>query len=208
MYLDSDLYKRVYPIDSVIHFLSVTLKELVSATERWRGQISHLISVNCFHFFKDQEKSLRLVYDVLQPGGKAACYFVWSSDYYDTVIQMENHPKWKSLLEEVDLCIPESYHKKYDSSHYQKLVENIGFKVVLCRSEFKINRLPSHEAAKDLLYSICSVIPHIPEEQRHIFKDEFYRSLLDNGARDNNGAPLHRALTLEIVIQKPDFASD
>ncbi|GFY69812.1 methyltransf_25 domain-containing protein [Trichonephila inaurata madagascariensis] len=109
---------------------------------------------------------------------------------------------------EVDLCIPESYYKKYDSLHYQKLVEDIGFKVVLCRSEFKINRLPSHEEAKDLFYSICSVLPHIPAEHRQVFKDDFYQSLLDNGARNDDGAPLHRALTLEIVVQKPDFASD
>ncbi|PRD35480.1 UNVERIFIED_CONTAM: hypothetical protein NCL1_11508 [Trichonephila clavipes] len=43
MYLDSDLYKRVYPIDSVIQFLSVTLKEL----GWYEGQRNLVMDVGC-----------------------------------------------------------------------------------------------------------------------------------------------------------------
>ncbi|GFQ71971.1 hypothetical protein TNCT_452291 [Trichonephila clavata] len=60
----------------------------------------------------------------------------------------------------------------------------------------------------DLFYSKCFAFPDIPEEQNHVFKGEFYRSLLDNGARNDDGAQFDEALTLEIVEQKPDFASD
>ncbi|GFU23595.1 methyltransf_25 domain-containing protein [Nephila pilipes] len=214
MYLDADLYDRRQPLDSVIYFLTVTLKELKwndgrknvvmdvgcgpgnttiewilplfsnleklialdslpsmieiataknchpkveyyiadfndrSAVERWKGEITKLISVNCFHWLKDQEKCFQLVYDLLQPGGEAACYFLLESYFYDAMIQIKSDPKWKDHLEDVDMCIPESHFNKYDSSHYRKMVENIGFEVVLCQSEIKINRLPSHEKAK------------------------------------------------------------
>ncbi|GFT36667.1 methyltransf_25 domain-containing protein [Nephila pilipes] len=270
MYLEVDLYEKAQPLDSVIHFLTVTLKELgwnngkddlvmdvgcgpgnvtvkwilpifpnlkkmiamdylpsmikaattrnyhpkieyhtanfedESTVERWKGQISKLTSILSFHWFKDQAKSFQIIYDLLQPGGEAACYFILGSDYYDAVLEIANDQKWKSFFEKSDICTPESYYKKYDSSHYRKLAEGIGFKVVLCRCEFKINKLPSHKEAKDLFYSICPLVPHVPENERNIFKDELYQSVLKNGGRSEDGTPLHRASTIEIVIKKPD----
>ncbi|GFU23601.1 hypothetical protein NPIL_586741 [Nephila pilipes] len=84
------------------------------------------------------------------------------------------------------------------------MVENIGFEVVLCQSEIKINRLPSHEKAKDLFYSFCPLVPHVPENQREIFKEELYQCLLEKFARNDDRTPVHMASVLEIVIRKPE----
>ncbi|GFY78947.1 hypothetical protein TNIN_201291 [Trichonephila inaurata madagascariensis] len=95
----------------------------------------------------------------------------------------------------IETAIDKNYHPKVE---YHAV--NFEDGKLICASQNRI--------IKNLFYSICSVLPHIPAEHRQVFKDDFYQSLLDNGARNDDGAPLHRALTLEIVVQKPDFASD
>lgn len=174
-----------------------------STIELWKGQINKLISIHCFNWLKNQEKGFEIVYDLLQPGGEAAFYFVLQSDFYDAVLDMLNNSKWKSLFEGMDNCVPKSYYEKYDASHYQKITEKIGFSVVLCHAHLKVNKLPTHKEAKDLYFSICTLIPRIPESRREEFKKEFYQSILDYGGMSNDETPLHRALTLELVLRKP-----
>ncbi|GFQ83194.1 methyltransf_25 domain-containing protein [Trichonephila clavata] len=268
MYLDAELYESTEPLNSVISFLRVTLKDLGwndgkehlvmdvgcgpgnvtvnwilplfpnlkkiialdylpsmielaktknfhpkteyhvadfedgSATEVWNGQITKLISIHCFNWFKNQEKALQIAYDLLQLGGEAALYFIVQSDYYDTVLDITNNSKWKSLFEGIDIHVPKSCYEKYNASHYRKIAEKIGFSVVLCQTDLKVNELPTHQDAKDLLFSICTLIPHIPESQKDEFKKEFYQSILEHGGITKDGAPVHRALTLELVLRK------
>ncbi|GFW79762.1 methyltransf_25 domain-containing protein [Trichonephila clavipes] len=166
MYLDAELYESTEPLNSVIRFLTVTLKDLGwndgkehlvmdvgcgpgnvtvnwilplfpnlkkmialdylpsmielaktknfhpkteyhvadfedgSTTEIWKGQVTKLISIHCFNWFKNQEKALQIVHDLLQPGGEVALYFVVQSDYYDAVLDLTNNSKWKNLFED------------------------------------------------------------------------------------------------------------
>ncbi|GFW79757.1 hypothetical protein TNCV_2589771 [Trichonephila clavipes] len=58
------------------------------------------------------------------------------------------------------------------------------------------------EKSPDLLFSICTLIPHIPESQKDEFKKEFYQSILEHGGITDDGTPVHRALTLELILRK------
>ncbi|GBN39054.1 hypothetical protein AVEN_129809-1 [Araneus ventricosus] len=47
--------------------------------------------------------------------------------------------------ENADYCVPESFYHHYDSSHYRKMLMDIGFKVIHCMDEIKENILSNEE---------------------------------------------------------------
>ncbi|GBO08700.1 hypothetical protein AVEN_138226-1 [Araneus ventricosus] len=44
-----------------------------------------------------------------------------------------------------DYCVPESFYHHYDSSHYRKMLMDIGFKVIHCMDEMKEDILSNEE---------------------------------------------------------------
>ncbi|GFT09841.1 methyltransf_25 domain-containing protein [Trichonephila clavipes] len=288
MHFEAEWYARSEPLQSVVHFITVTLKELGwndgtedlvmdvgcgpgkvttkwvlplfqevkkivaldylpsmiekartlnahpkveyhagdfedrSTTESWKGQVSKIISIHCFNWFKNQRESFQTVYDLLLPGGEAALYFELNSDFFNAVEEITYSEKWKSFFQ-VDILrmtfhleinplishsiynyVPESNRKKYDSTHYRKMVQEIGFEVRFCQSELKVNRLSSHEIVKGLYYSICALVPHVPEDRKEEFKNDLYQCVLKQSGRDKESMPQHSATTLELVVKKPN----
>ncbi|GIY36081.1 methyltransf_25 domain-containing protein [Caerostris extrusa] len=173
-----------------------------SSVEQWKGQISKLVSIHVFNWFKDQKKCFQTVYDLLQPGGEAALYFVLHSDFYAGVVDVTKDPKWSPYFKGVDSWVPESHFKRYDSSHYKKIAKDIGFSIVFCENEMKVNKLPSEKYAKDLYYSISALAPYVPTNLKEEYKEDLYQHVLRNGGINADGTQVHRASTLEIVLRK------
>lgn len=269
--MHAQLYESVKPLDSVVHFLKVTLKDLgwykqkeelvmdagcgpghltlqfilplfpdvqklvaldysssmietarsnyshprieyhtanfedKSDLKRWNCQVTKLVSIHCLNWLKNQKQSFQNVYDLLQPGGEAAFYFVLVSDFYAAVVDIYNDPKWSGYFKGVDNRVPESHTKKYDSTHYKKIVEDIGFEVLLCRDELKVNPLASEKEAKDLYYSLTVLVHHVPQNLKDDFRDDLYDYVVKNGGIAEDGTLVHRAVSLELVVRKPKF---
>ncbi|GBN76151.1 hypothetical protein AVEN_211368-1 [Araneus ventricosus] len=266
--MHAQLYESVKPLDSVVQFLTVTLKELgwyrrkeelvmdvgcgpghvtfqfilppfpdvekfvavdysssmietarsnyfhpkieyhvanfeeKSDLKRWNGQVTKLVSIHCFNWLKNQKLCFQNAYDLLQPGGEAAFYFVLVSDFYAAVVDIYNDPKWRGYFEGVDSRVPESHYKKYDSTYYRKIVEDIGFDVLLCRDELKVNPLSSEKEAKDLYYSLTVLVHHVPQNLKEEFRNDLYEYVLKNGGILEDGTLVHRAVSLELVVRK------
>ncbi|CAL1293350.1 unnamed protein product [Larinioides sclopetarius] len=267
--MNAQLYESVKPLDSVVHFLTVTLRDLgwykqkeelvmdvgcgpghvtfqfvlplfpnaekfvavdysssmieaarsnylhpkieyhvadfedKSDVQRWNGQVTKLVSIHCVNWLKNQKQSFQNTYDLLQPGGEAAFYFVLISDFYAAVVDIYNDPKWRGYFEGVDSRVPESHCKKFDSTHYRKIVEDIGFDVLLCRDELKVNPLSSEKAAKDLYYSLTVLVHHVPQSLKDEFRNDLNEYVVKNGGKTEDGTLVHRAVTLELVVRKP-----
>ncbi|KAF8778435.1 juvenile hormone acid O-methyltransferase-like [Argiope bruennichi] len=169
----------------------------------WFGQVTKLVSIHCFNWLKNQEKCFQNVYDLLQPGAEAAFYFVLKSDFYAAVVDIYNDPKWSRYFEGVDNRVAESHYKKYDSRYYRKILENIGFTLILCRDELKVNPLSSEKEAKDLYYSLTVLVHHVPLNLRDEFRDDLFEYVLKNGGITEDGTLVHKAVTLELVVKKP-----
>ncbi|GFT36669.1 methyltransf_25 domain-containing protein [Nephila pilipes] len=174
-----------------------------SAVESWKGQISKIVSIHCFNWFKNQKEGFQTAYDLLKPGGEAALYFELHSNFFTAVEEITDSEKWKSFFKGIYNYVPESNRKKYDSTHYRKMAESIGFEVLFCQSELKINKFNSHETVKGLYYSVCALVPYVPENRREEFKDDLYQCVLKHGNRNIDSIPLHAATTLELVVRKP-----
>ncbi|GIY33694.1 methyltransf_25 domain-containing protein [Caerostris darwini] len=142
-----------------------------SSVEQWKGQISKLVSIHVFNWFKDQR-------NVSRP-------FTISCNQ-----------------EGVDSWVPESHFKRYDSSHYKTIAKEIGFSIVFCENEMKVNKLPSEKYAKDLYYSISALAPYVPTNLKEEFKEDLFQHVLRNGGINADGTQVHRASTLELVLRK------
>ncbi|GFY71780.1 methyltransf_25 domain-containing protein [Trichonephila inaurata madagascariensis] len=125
-----------------------------STTENWKGQVSKMISIHCFNWFKTQRESFLTVYDLLQPGGEVALYFELHSDFFSALEEITYSEKWKSFFQGIYNYVPESNRKKYDSSHYRKMVEEIGFEVRFCQSELKVEDVVSDDAGSSFVEDV------------------------------------------------------
>ncbi|GFT40322.1 hypothetical protein NPIL_139021 [Nephila pilipes] len=173
-----------------------------STINQWMGQITKLISIHCFNWLKDQKSGFQASYDLLRPGGEAAFLFALQSPYYDGTIETGNHSKYNSYLKDADFCLPESYHDNYNSSYYKKMLEDIGFKVIHCMDEIKEDILPSDQEFKNIFYSVCPLVKHLPENLKEEFKNDLFQNILKHNGRSKDGLPIHKCRTVEIFVRK------
>ncbi|GBN21992.1 hypothetical protein AVEN_161370-1 [Araneus ventricosus] len=69
-----------------------------SVLERWKNQITKLVSILCFHWLKDQQKAFHNVYPLLRKGGEAAFFFALRSTFHASVLEMQNSTRWSHLF--------------------------------------------------------------------------------------------------------------
>ncbi|GFY74870.1 hypothetical protein TNIN_41411, partial [Trichonephila inaurata madagascariensis] len=55
-----------------------------------------------------------------------------------------------------------------------------------------------------LYYSICALVPHVPEDRKEEFKNDLYQCVLKQSDRNMESMPQHTATTLELVVKKPN----
>ncbi|GIY68747.1 juvenile hormone acid O-methyltransferase, partial [Caerostris darwini] len=116
-----------------------------STVEKWRGQITKIVSIHCFQWLKDKKKGFCNVHQLLETGGEAAIAFYADSSVYKSILEVKKKPKWKDFFQEVDDYVSDGYIYKHDCLHYKKMVEEIGFHVLHCTEERKIDTLSSDE---------------------------------------------------------------
>ncbi|GFW79760.1 ATP-dependent DNA helicase [Trichonephila clavipes] len=128
-------------------------------------------------------------------GTKAASSVIAKKRYK----RSHNIRMWKRqdpfFLQGIDNHVPKSCYEKYDASHYRKIAEKIGFSVVLCQTDLKVNELASHQDAKDAFDcgqtvggrrmddSISEIV-----RQLGFSRSTVSREYLDNGLKTSNRA--------------------
>lgn len=173
-----------------------------SSVDQWEDQITKLVSIHCLHWLKDQRKGFENIFKLLKSGGEAALCFSLATSYHAAILEVQKIPKWSRFFEVVENMVPESHHKKYSHLYYKEMLEDIGFEILYCKEEVKIDVISSDEKYRDFFSSVCAVIPHIPIDQREEFKDHFIQELLRQNGRDSNGLPYLKANVIELVLRK------
>lgn len=148
--------------------------------EQWEGLISKVVSLHCFHFVKNQAMGFQNIYDLLKPKG----FSMWAS--YPNLLK---NMKWSQYLKGADQYIPESHHRNLGVSHFTKVLENLGFEVLLCFEETKTHTLNSDDELKAVLMTISSLTSHIPDELREEFAKDLVREVTIRSGRNSEGLP-------------------
>ncbi|GFT23685.1 juvenile hormone acid O-methyltransferase [Nephila pilipes] len=174
-----------------------------SSIDRWESKISKLVALHCFQWLKVQRKGFYNVFKLLKPGGEAAFCFVLNSSFYAAILEIEKNHKWSSLFEEVDDYVPISHHDNYHASYYAEMLKDIGFEILYCKEEIKMDAFTSDEEYRDFFPSICALTSHVPAEQMEEFKDDLIQELLKQNGRNSEGLPQHWGNMLELVVRKP-----
>ncbi|GFR33391.1 jhamt [Trichonephila clavata] len=144
-----------------------------STIQQWKEQMTKVVSIHCFH-----------------------CRF------YTTILKLKENPKWKRFFIGVDDSVPDSHHQKYDALFYKKRLESIGFEVLHCKKEVKIDVFSSDEDIKNFFTSLCVLTPHVPLDRKEDFQNDLLEELLRHNGRDSNGRPYHDGKILELVVRK------
>ncbi|GIY24093.1 hypothetical protein CDAR_578921 [Caerostris darwini] len=208
--------KKIFAVDSLPNMIkfaktnnshpkieySVADIEEWSTVEKWRGQITKIVSIHCFQWLKDKKKGFCNVHQLLKTGGEAAICFVADSSVYKSILEVKKKPKWKDLFQGVDDCVSDGYIYKHDRLYYKKMVEEIGFDVRHCTEERKIETFSSDDEYRSFFASICVLTSHVPLHLKEEFKDDFFDEMLKENGRDENGLPLYGAKLIEIVVKK------
>ncbi|CAL1293341.1 unnamed protein product [Larinioides sclopetarius] len=175
-----------------------------SVLERWKNQITKVVSILCFHWLKDQQKAFRNVYHLLRKEGEAAFFFALRSTFHASVLDMQNSSRWSHLFNGVENYVPESQFKGYADSYYKKMLEEMGFEVLYCQSVEKIDVFSSEKEYREFFCSICVLRKYVPTEQLEEFENDFIEAMLQKNGRDTNGNPTLKAIFMEIVGRKKD----
>ncbi|GFY61917.1 juvenile hormone acid O-methyltransferase [Trichonephila inaurata madagascariensis] len=173
-----------------------------STVAQWENQITKLVSIHCLHWLKDQRKGFQNIFKLLKRGGEAALCFSLATSYHAAILEVQKIPKWSSFFKVVENLVPESHHNKYNHSYYKEMLEEIGFEILYCKEEVKMDVISSDEKYRDFFSSVCAVIPHISVDQREEFKDCFIQELLRQNGRDSEGLPYLKANVIELVLRK------
>ncbi|GFU55930.1 juvenile hormone acid O-methyltransferase [Nephila pilipes] len=173
-----------------------------SNLKQWEGQITRLVSVYCINWLKDQRNAFQNVFKLLKKGGEAGICFPIESAFYDAILKVQNDPKWSCYLKDVENLIPESHHKKYDSSFYKKMLEAIGFEIIYSRNEVITDVISSDKKYRDFFTSVFVLIPHVPSDLKEELKHDFIKELLRLNGRNDKGLPLFTSNVIELVIRK------
>lgn len=181
---------------------SVASVEDWSTIKHWKDQITKVISIHCFHWVKNKQTAFQNVYHLLKPGGQAAFFFVLEATFYTTVLILKESPKWKDLFIGVDDCIPDSHHHKYDASYYKTMLESMGFEVLHCKKDVKIDVFSSDENIKNFFTSLCVLKPFVPLDRLEDFQNDLFEELLRHNGRNSDGLPYHDGKILELVVRK------
>ncbi|GFT66923.1 juvenile hormone acid O-methyltransferase [Nephila pilipes] len=174
-----------------------------STLNQWEGQITRLVSIYCINWLKDQRNAFQNVFKLLKKGGEAAICFSTESSYYDAILKVQNDPKWSCFLKDVENLIPESHHKKYDSSFYKKMLEDTGFEIIYCRNEVITEVTSSDKKYRDFFTSMCVLTPHVPIDLKEEFKNDLIEEFLRLNGRNDKGLPLFISKVIQLVIRRP-----
>ncbi|GFR10480.1 juvenile hormone acid O-methyltransferase [Trichonephila clavata] len=196
-------FAKKYNSHPLIEYSVANLEDW-STLKHWEGQITKLVSVYCINWLKNQQNAFRNIFKLLKKGGEAAIVFAVESRFYDAILEVQNNPKWSSFLTNIETLIPESHLKKWNSTHYKKMLEDIGFEIVYCRNEVTTDVMPSEERFRNFFSSMCVLIPHVPKDRREELKNDFIEELLRQNGRNSNGLPLYTSNVLELIIRKSE----
>lgn len=185
-----------------IEYMVADVTEWSTTIEQWEGKITKVISIHCFHWVKNQTEGFKNIYRLLMSGGEAAFFFVLEATYFDTIAALQNSSKWCKYLKGHDNRIPDSHCFKYDSSYYKNLAEEIGYEVLHCRKEEKIDVYSDDVTIKNFFSSLCVLAPYVPEEFKEDFKNDMLQEVIERNGRTDTGLPLHRGQILEMVVRK------
>nr|UJH41148.1 juvenile hormone acid methyltransferase-3 [Pardosa pseudoannulata] len=170
---------------------------------KWSKQISKVISIYCFNWLTSQRKGFENIYHMLTPGGEAALLFVLSTPFWDSYQLHYDNPKWSKYLENKPSHIPESHFKRHGATFYRNLLQEIGFKVIICEDEKRVFAYPSDEDCRNSI-SVCPLTSHIPDELKPEFQEEVMRAFLQYNGRNSKGEPVLNYTVLSMLVKKPE----
>ncbi|GFR32189.1 methyltranfer_dom domain-containing protein [Trichonephila clavata] len=107
-------------------------------------------------FIADKRKAFRNVYNLLKPGGEAAILFEVDSPYHQCYRCIIESPKWSHIFKSRSLEYPQIYSENSCDAYYKRLLQDLGFTVVLCKKKQKTFAFSSDEDcignSKELIY--------------------------------------------------------
>ncbi|CAL1295214.1 unnamed protein product [Larinioides sclopetarius] len=174
-----------------------------SAVQCSEEEVTKFISIHCFNRIKDQYAAFKRLYELLPPEGEAALLFLLHNGYYDAIRKLAKDPKWQPYIPfNAEDGIPESQTKKYSSSHYERMMKDIGFKVLHCQQVQNVTTFPTDEEYINFYFSVSHLVPFIPDSKKEDFKKDLLLYTLKENGRNTDGTPVDKTTTIELVIKK------
>ncbi|CAL1293358.1 unnamed protein product [Larinioides sclopetarius] len=173
-----------------------------SSLQQWEEQITHLMSVHCFHWLRDQRKAFRNSYRLLKSSGEAAFIFFLEASFFTACLEIQRNPKWCHFFNEIESYIPDSHHQKHNLFFYKKMLKEVGFQIIYSKRRRIKDVLPSDEDYINFFTSVCALVAHVPADKKEEFRTDLFEEILKHNGRDINGLPFHRGTIIELVVKK------
>ncbi|XP_055945897.1 juvenile hormone acid O-methyltransferase-like [Argiope bruennichi] len=214
--------KQVICIDKnlmMIHYLKISKRpssivyqcadiENRSSLIKWEGQIAKVISTHCFHMLHDQRAGFQNVYNLLKPGGEAAILFCVQSGYVGWHCELRDDTKWNKYYNGNAPEIPSTQLTNIDDSYYTAMLEEIGFRIILCEKDRIGVPFESEKAWKDMTFKLALSSFDIPEDLQEEFKKHLFEAFLKHNCRTDNGLPCQSSYFLTALLRKPDVMNN
>ncbi|XP_044736214.1 juvenile hormone acid O-methyltransferase-like [Chrysoperla carnea] len=159
-------------------YLDISSKTL---SEQFIGKFDHVFSLNCLHWVHDQRQAFQNIYDLLKSNGDMLVSYVASSPVFSIYETLSKLDKWKSyMLDYTKYICP--YHNNLNTEEdLTKLLESIGFEVVICKCEKRQFVYKDLESWINFIKTVNPFLNRIPESNRNEYIDQFLEECKKHG---------------------------
>lgn len=166
----------------------------------FRDQFDVVISFNCLHWIKDQQKALFGIANSAAFGAQIALLLSHKKSLYHLVLdKICSSVKWKNYF--IDFINPRSFFKPSD---YKEMIAKTGLEIVDLSEEEMTYSFKSKEQLKDFFIAAGSQIKQIPESKKSEFLHDFvYEYIKQANCSHDDFIPVS-FWCLQVIAAKPN----
>ncbi|XP_029160093.1 juvenile hormone acid O-methyltransferase-like [Nylanderia fulva] len=208
-YITKEILSRVLPNESEIVGADISHKMINYARTFYSGerlsyivldiesdlpsdqieQYDNIISFYTMHWTYDICKAFQNIYKLLRPEGKALIMFLAHHFGFEAYTRLQEHPQFQPYLYDAHRYVPYFQRKcaKNMKASLQKILENIGFKILHCSKREKSFQYSNRESLKNQASAVNPFLKRFPDDKS---KDDFLEQLINEILNLNVHTPL------------------
>ncbi|PRD33006.1 UNVERIFIED_CONTAM: hypothetical protein NCL1_18728 [Trichonephila clavipes] len=147
----------------------------------------------------------KIVMDVGCGSGNTSCaWFLSLFLQVKRLIAIDKSEEMIKLAKSRSLEYPQIYSENSSDVYYKRLLQELGFTVVLCKKKQKTFAFSSDEDCIGFLLSVFSLYKMVPDECMEEFRNDLLESFLLYGGREASGRPVVYYNLMNVLVKRPN----
>ncbi|CAH1184056.1 unnamed protein product [Phyllotreta striolata] len=174
--------------------------------DEFRNAFHHVFSFYTMHWVRRQRKAFKNVFKMLKPGGDILFTFLAKSSLYDIYQNMSKRKKWSQYS--VKEYISPYHGLKQPEKHLQKLLNNVGFDVKVCKLVTRSFHFPTLDVFRNTITAVNPIVQKLHPDDVEEYQEDFMaelssiKSVVVENVNNNSDKSIREIHKIFVVIAK------